>query len=312
MFNSPLYAPGYNSQFSGHETFPLRYGWLKKVYDAISSTAGTTEVSSIFSSDSAIARFGVGKNMVSAMRYWAIQSGMAEGDGRSRSIVPTELGYKLLSSNGLDPYMENPSTLWLIHWKLASNPQLTTWYWVFNHLSSSVFDREQLVAGMESTAKRLGWNMAARATIKRDVECFVRSYVSRPSESTKKTLEDVAESPLTELGLIKSVGKRDGFRILQGAKPTLGTGVLIHSLVEFWRAHSQSSTLSIEALAHQPGSPGRVFQLGPDDLTERLVDADRFTGGALKWSETAGLKQIMRTKPLEGRLGLSIIESDYC
>ena len=35
MFNSPLFKSGYQPQFSGHETFPMRYGWLKKAYDAV-------------------------------------------------------------------------------------------------------------------------------------------------------------------------------------------------------------------------------------------------------------------------------------
>ena len=43
------------------------------------------------------------------------------------------------------------------------------------------------------------------ATIKRDVECFVRTYVPKPV-SKKFGFEDAIECPLTELGLIKSVG----------------------------------------------------------------------------------------------------------
>ena len=34
MTRGPLYEPDYKPQFSGHETFPLRYGWLKKAFDA--------------------------------------------------------------------------------------------------------------------------------------------------------------------------------------------------------------------------------------------------------------------------------------
>ena len=30
-----LYEPEYRPRLSGHETFPLRYGWLKKAYDAV-------------------------------------------------------------------------------------------------------------------------------------------------------------------------------------------------------------------------------------------------------------------------------------
>ena len=34
------------------------------------------------------------------------------------------------------------------------------------------------------------------------------------------------ESPLTELGLIKAIGKSNGFRFVRGPKLTLGDGVL--------------------------------------------------------------------------------------
>src|SRR3546814_7792880 len=61
-------------QFAGHETFPLRYGWLKKAYDAVVEACALDEAAgaSVFNDDIAIARFGVGKNMVLSMRHWAL------------------------------------------------------------------------------------------------------------------------------------------------------------------------------------------------------------------------------------------------
>ena len=50
--------------FSGHETFPLRHGWLEKAYHAVAK--GSTNP---FLEDKAISEFGVGKNMVSAIKY---------------------------------------------------------------------------------------------------------------------------------------------------------------------------------------------------------------------------------------------------
>lgn len=35
MPRGPLYEDAYSPQLSGHETFPLRYGWLKKAFDAV-------------------------------------------------------------------------------------------------------------------------------------------------------------------------------------------------------------------------------------------------------------------------------------
>ena len=38
MLRGPLYRDNYHPQLSGHETFPIRYGWLKKAYDAVRDT----------------------------------------------------------------------------------------------------------------------------------------------------------------------------------------------------------------------------------------------------------------------------------
>ena len=61
---------------SGHDTFPLRYGWLKKVHDQISAQPESEEIDNVFSQDTAIADFGVGKNMLNAMRFWSTHTAM--------------------------------------------------------------------------------------------------------------------------------------------------------------------------------------------------------------------------------------------
>ena len=38
MAREPLFHNDYSPQFSGHETFPLRYGWLKKGFDRVAET----------------------------------------------------------------------------------------------------------------------------------------------------------------------------------------------------------------------------------------------------------------------------------
>ena len=64
---------GNKPQFSGHETFPLRQLWLKKAFDAVQAHPffGVAP-KSIFANERAIVDFGVGKNMVSAIRFWSV------------------------------------------------------------------------------------------------------------------------------------------------------------------------------------------------------------------------------------------------
>ncbi len=49
-------------KFAGHETFTLRYGWLKKAVDA------TGQRDDVFLRDDALVTLGAGKNMVRSIR----------------------------------------------------------------------------------------------------------------------------------------------------------------------------------------------------------------------------------------------------
>lgn len=307
MGRGPLFRADYRPQFSGHETFPLRYGWLKKAFDAVAETGSPEAAKAVFLSDGAIGKFGVGRNMVSAMRHWAVAAGVLEESGDFKQIRPTSVGKLLFGDEGIDPYLERPSSLWLIHWNLAGRPEKTTWFWVFNHYPASSFERETLAKGLLALAEERQWSRIAASTIKRDVECFVRSYAVRKAGGTQRH-EDLLESPLIELGLVRALGKRDGFRLERGMKPTLSDGVFLYALIDFWSRFSSARTLSFEALAYEPGAPGRTFLLDEEDLADRLTGLDELTSGALRWSETAGLKQVIRNRDLDRSLALARIE----
>ena len=310
MARGPLYEEGYNPQFSGHETFPLRYGWLKKAFDRVVETEDLPENRVACWDNDAIAHFGVGKNMVASMRHWAKAARVIE-EPMINLVRTTELGQMIFGSKGLDPFMEHPATLWLIHWQLAAREEKTTWFWAFNHYPAITFDRDALVRRLDRLAKDRGWSRVANITIKNDVACFIRTYAAR-QPSGKTGHDDALESPLTELGLIKAVGKKDGFRFVRGPKTTLGHGVFTFALLYFWSRYApNAATLSFEAIAHAPGGPGRVFLFDENDVADRLAALDEFTGGALRWSETAGLKQVVRHIEVDEHTARSWIRSDY-
>ena len=312
MARGHLYQADYKPQFSGHETFPLRYGWLKKAFDAVAEPdSGVGNKRSVFLADDAIARFGVGKNMVASIRHWATTAGIiADPPGEDDHLIPTPLGNLIFGPHGADPYMEMPTTLWLIHWHIAGHPTKTTWYWAFNHFAAKSFRRDDLVSGLLKLAANQGWKRAAETTVRRDVECFVRTYVSQPT-GAKGALEDDLESPLAELALIRLIGKRDDYQIVRGSKPTLTTGVFAYALNAFWNSIGTTRTLSFEMVAHEPGSPGRVFLLDEVELAARLSSLEAHTEGQFRWSETAGLKQIIRDRPLSEDEALQFVRADY-
>ena len=313
MPHRPLYEQNYRPQFSGHETFPLRYGWLKKAFDRVAETEDTPDNKSLCWGDDAIARFGVGKNMVASIRHWATSCGIIREPDKEDSVKTTTLGQKLFGNNGikgLDPYMEHPATLWLIHWKLASQPKKTTWFWAFSHYPAVTFTRTMFVQKIGRLAQDRGWLRVSNTTIKNDVACFIRTYAAR--QPTGKTgHDDALESPLTELGLIKAIGEKDGFRIVRGPKATLADGVFVYALLDFWSRYSDANTLSFEAIAYEPGGPGRLFALEENDVVDRLTALEDITDGKLRWSEAAGLKQVVRSIDIDEETKLLYLFSDY-
>jgi len=92
-------STNYRPHFTGHETFPLRYGWLKKAYDEVLSSDYSKDNRSVFIDDDAIARFGVGKNMVASMRHWATSVGILEDDHKTGIIRPTSMGEELFGTS---------------------------------------------------------------------------------------------------------------------------------------------------------------------------------------------------------------------
>ena len=312
MLRGPLFQDDYSPQLSGHETFPLRYGWLKKAFDAVQETADKEDNRSVFSGPDAIARFGVGKNMVASMRHWANVTGIIEEPPGPKRIDITPLGRFIFGEQGLDPYMEDPATSWLLHWHLCGRATKTTWFWAFHHYPSISFERETLVQGIKKLAEERAWTRAAVTTIQRDVACFIRTYVAQAAPG-HASYEDGLDAPLTELGLIKPSGRRDEFRFMRGPKPSLGPGVFCYAVTDFWdRSNSRdANTLSIEALSHEPGSPGRVFLLEENDIVDMLVALEEASNGFYRWSETAGLKQLIRDRHLATDEVLEYVKRDY-
>lgn len=286
-----LFDPPIRAQFAGHETFPLRLLWLRKAYEAVKDGAprGT------FQEQGAIARFGVGRNMVLAIRHWALAAGIIFED--AGTLWPTVTGRLLFDDQtGVDPYIEDPATAWLVHFAFAGSPdQTTTFFFAFNTVTQPTFDRSQLVRGLlDLASNRPSWR-ASSDTLKRDVEVFVRSYVSRDGG------EEAAEPLLAELCLVREAALVPGqLEFVRGAKPTLPDGLFAVALRRYWRRwHEKSPTLSIELASFGAGSPGRVFKLDQDAMYDRLSRIGETTGGALTWTDTAGLGQVVLHKELD-------------
>ena len=133
--------------------------------------------------------------------------------------------------------------------------------------------------------------MPTEKTFTSDIGVLLANFV--PSVPRRGPNEEAFNSPLTELGLIRrrSNGR---FGMNLGRKPSLSNGVFLYAVCDFWERTSSANTLSVQSMLLEPGSPGRVFVLEEWELIDRLAEVADITDGLISWSETAGLKQLLR------------------
>ena len=75
--------------------------------------------------------------------------------------------------------------------------------------------------------------------------------------------------------------------------PLTPDNVFTYALANFWN-NINSETLSLEHVAHAPGSPGRVFKLDELSIVERLENIEASSQGHFRWIDNSGLRQIQR------------------
>lgn len=261
-----------NFKFSGHETFAFRYAWLPKAYLAVKSD------DTIFSDeDRAMVELGVGKNMVRSIRFWATLLGIIESDGE-KSFQVTPFSRLLLDpDNGLDPYLEDIQTLWLLHWRLSTATEpLYIWHYLLNRLQES----EMAVTVIATMIQReLGAEHKLSVnSLNSLVKVFFHTYV--PTRGHKnKVIEDNLDCPLVQLRLIEyggernlSSGKKESiYAFRRGEKPEISQALFLYCLNDYWRKTShEETTLSFSQITSDEGCPGQVFKLTDDDIQSRL------------------------------------------
>lgn len=296
--------PGPNFRFSGHETFACRYAWLPKAALQVSKEPNILTPSR---EDEAMVKLGVGKNMVRSIRFWAETFDIIVPNKQGHAV--TDFGRHLLLDDprkpALDPYLEDIQTLWLLHWKLATNVEDPVFAWDFllsrfqepELTTSSVFDAvEKATISLE---KKL-----SESTLEQQFEIFLHSYV--PTRGRKGELrEDNLDCPLVELGLLEQVGHRPGKRsngkpepiyvFRRELKPEISPMLFAYCVDEFWRLrHPDEKTLSFQLLASGHGSPGQVFKLPEDDLHHRVEALAIETGGFFEFRESSSISSLSR------------------
>ncbi len=283
-------------RFSGHESFSCRYAWLPKAVEALQANP------LLFSdTDEAMVQLGLGKNMVQSLRFWVQAMRVAES-GEGNSLQLTEFGTQVFGKKGLDPYMEDASTLWLLHWQLCSHSEnpLFAWHFLFNRYNEPEIVRSVVLEAIERESQKMARPLA-KATLAQHFDVFMHTYV--PTRGAKnEILEDNLDCPLVELGLIEKLGEKrnrhDKNETIYGfnrePKPDLSIGVFLYAVYDYWRRYKpDEETLSLTELTVGLGSPGQVFKLPEDDIRSRLNLISEW-GEDYSFKESAMFDQLQR------------------
>lgn len=261
-------------KFARHETFHPRYGWFRKAVSVVEDRPD------VFTSADAPVRIGVGKNMVRAIRFWGRAAKLIEEDSRSPNprspnLIPTDFGERLFGDSGWDPFMEDPGTLWLLHWRLlAPRCLLPVWWLAFNEFRPMEFTDHQLETEIiRHLEGAVAWKTPHPSSIRKDVSALMRTYA--PAEQGGRTrVDDILDCPLRELNLIGRSSATSRYRFNLGAKPALPPAILAYATLDYIdRPGIRGNTVTISHLAHEQGAPGKVFKITESELRAALEPA---------------------------------------
>ncbi|WP_347178996.1 DUF4007 family protein [Roseofilum casamattae] len=243
--------------FARHETFHPRFGWLKKGFDRAVNNE------KVFLADDATIQLGVGKNMVRSIRYWCNAFKILAND------KPTTFGQQLLGEEGWDTYLEDPASLWLLHWNLLKYPcSATAWEAVFNTFRTIEFTQENLFNHLIEYRDIHG-SKIADSSLRKDVGCLLRMYVQQPARALKG--EDSLDCPFAELGLIHSMGESKYYTFRIGYKPSLPEEIVVYSCLDYvTQKQSSARTIPLANLLYDMGSPGLIFKINESEICRAI------------------------------------------
>ncbi len=289
-----------NYRFSGNETFQCRYAWLPKAYNALVNDPDLFE-----DDEKAMIALGVGKNMVSSIRFWVQVTGIAQKSSKNTFKI-SDFGRDLLASNGFDPFLEDIRTLWLIHWKLSSNVNepIFAWDYLLNRWQHPELSKSTILMAFMQETEKLGKKLA-KATLEQHYNSFMHTYL--PTRSRKGDVqEDNLDSPLVELELINVIGERridnDGKReslyaFRREEKPEITPDLFIYFVDDFWRRRkSAEKTITFRDIAVSHGSPGQILKLPEIAIRDRLESIEKDSRGVFAYKESTTMQQLIRKK----------------
>lgn len=245
--------------FSGHESFHCRTLWLKKGYEFALKRKS-------FADSDAVVDLGVGKNMVSAINYWMKSFGLFNNKNKLTALADFIFGH-----NGVDPYLENPASIWLLHYNLVKENHASIYSLIFNEFRKKriEFNKLHLQNFIKAKCEETNTNYT-ESTVQRDISVFLRNYV-KPLKANKN-LEDYFSGIFIELNLVDQLLKYDEkeidwFKIENKEREDLPAEVLLYCILD---NELYGDSVTLEEILHGYNSIGNVFALTAKDVINKI------------------------------------------
>jgi len=266
-------------QFSGHDKFKCKHFWLKKAYDFRVDN-------NKFTDDQAVVNLGVGKNMVTSIRYWSKSFGILDEDDKI-----SDFAHYIFSDQGKDPFCEDVGTIWLLHYKLATINKASLYNIFFNYFIKErlEFNKDHLFDFIKIHCQKNNYEVNEN-TLQSDISVFLKSYI-RPKRHNKN-IEDSHSGLLQELNIFKEFEidkineeQKIWYRVQNNYKEGLPYQIVLFTILNQLKKNDKS--ISFREMLKGLNSPGLIFALKPNDLYQYIQKiTNEFE--SIIFSETAG------------------------
>lgn len=270
--------------FSGHDSFQCRQLWLKKGYDFVKEGKS-------FNDEDAVVKLGVGKNMVSAIRFWMRAFNIIDSKDNA-----TEFGIKIFDTeNGYDPFLEDEASIWLLHYQLIKTGLASIYTIIFNEFRKEklFFTKETFLNYLKRIQEVNPELIFNENTVAKDFTVFLNMY---KNDNENIDVEDSFSGILSELGLLKQIGKgkEEQFQIENNERDSLPDAVVLFSILD---NSNFGNSISLNSLEFNANSPGSIFALNRSGLVNKISDIVSGNND-ITFTDHAGIKELQfKNKP---------------
>ncbi|MGI6427392.1 MAG: DUF4007 family protein [Natronincolaceae bacterium] len=258
--------------FNKHGTFYVRASWPRKGLMAIKDNPTIFTPKNEFE---AVDKLGIGRVMVTSLRYWMTALGLATEDKNGAGMIvlkPTEIAREILKN---DRFFQQIGTAWILHRNLVKTPEnATTWYWFFNKFEKTVFTKEDFLNDLKAYITTNGQTVA-NTSLNRDFNCLKNTYEEERFDDISEYIEEGIISYFSKLNLVKAENKNT-YRKLNPKSKLLSAHIIMYSILDDLKHYREyQNQIGIDELFKKEGYVGKVFNLSYSLLMEKLDELER-------------------------------------